>query len=181
MSLPIISADQRLTEKRGIKGCIFGKSGIGKTGDRKTVVFCSTAGHARNVADTFIAADVPAVLVYGEWSKAECKDALARFERGEAQVVVNVAVLTEGWGYPPANYVVLLRPSSFKSTLIQMIDRGLRTIDPKVYQGVAKTDCIVLDFGTSTLLHSSLEQDVNLDGRDFIGEVLQKECPAFGA
>jgi len=29
--LPIIGADQRLAEKRGIKGCIFGKSGIGKT------------------------------------------------------------------------------------------------------------------------------------------------------
>ena len=31
MSLPIISADQRLAERRGVKGCIFGKSGIGKT------------------------------------------------------------------------------------------------------------------------------------------------------
>lgn len=31
MTLPIISADQRLAEKRGVKGCIFGKSGIGKT------------------------------------------------------------------------------------------------------------------------------------------------------
>ena len=31
MSLPIISADQRLAEPRGIKGCIFGKSGSGKT------------------------------------------------------------------------------------------------------------------------------------------------------
>ena len=30
-ALPIISADQRLAERRGIKGCIFGKSGIGKT------------------------------------------------------------------------------------------------------------------------------------------------------
>ncbi|WP_323135631.1 AAA family ATPase [Rickettsia hoogstraalii] len=29
--LPIISADERLAEKRGIKGCIFGKYGIGKT------------------------------------------------------------------------------------------------------------------------------------------------------
>jgi len=29
--LPIISADERLRETRGIKGCIFGKSGIGKT------------------------------------------------------------------------------------------------------------------------------------------------------
>ena len=31
VALPIISADQRLAEPRGIKGCIFGKSGIGKT------------------------------------------------------------------------------------------------------------------------------------------------------
>ena len=31
MTLPIISVDQRLAEKRGIKGVIFGKSGIGKT------------------------------------------------------------------------------------------------------------------------------------------------------
>ena len=31
MALPIISADQRLAEQRGVKGVIFGKSGIGKT------------------------------------------------------------------------------------------------------------------------------------------------------
>ena len=31
MSFPIITADQRLAEKRGIKGCILGPSGIGKT------------------------------------------------------------------------------------------------------------------------------------------------------
>ena len=31
MSLPIISADQRLAETRGVKGVLVGKSGIGKT------------------------------------------------------------------------------------------------------------------------------------------------------
>lgn len=31
MSIPIISASKRMAEKQGIKGCIFGKSGIGKT------------------------------------------------------------------------------------------------------------------------------------------------------
>jgi len=30
-NLPIISADERLKENKGIKGCIFGQSGIGKT------------------------------------------------------------------------------------------------------------------------------------------------------
>jgi len=31
MTLPIISADQRLAERRGVKGVLVGKSGIGKT------------------------------------------------------------------------------------------------------------------------------------------------------
>ena len=31
MSLTIVSADKRLAESRGIKGCICGKSGVGKT------------------------------------------------------------------------------------------------------------------------------------------------------
>lgn len=44
MSFPIITADQRIKEQRGIKGCILGKSGIGKTSllwtvDPKTTLF----------------------------------------------------------------------------------------------------------------------------------------------
>ncbi len=31
MTFPIISADERLAQRKGVKGCIFGKSGIGKT------------------------------------------------------------------------------------------------------------------------------------------------------
>lgn len=43
-TLPIITDDQRLNEMRGIKGCIFGRSGIGKTSllwtlDAKTTLF----------------------------------------------------------------------------------------------------------------------------------------------
>lgn len=50
MNLPIISADERLAEKRGIKGVIFGKSGIGKTSllwtlpDKTTLFFDLEAG-----------------------------------------------------------------------------------------------------------------------------------------
>ncbi|QQR68409.1 MAG: ATP-binding protein [Alphaproteobacteria bacterium] len=50
MTFPIISADERLAEKRGIKGCIFGKSGIGKTSllwtlpPEKTLFFDLEAG-----------------------------------------------------------------------------------------------------------------------------------------
>jgi hypothetical protein len=42
MSLPIITADQRLAEPRGIKGCIFGRSGIGKTSLLWTLLYSTT-------------------------------------------------------------------------------------------------------------------------------------------
>lgn len=152
-----------------------------KAGERKTIVFCSTVAHAQCVADAFVAAGIRAVLIHGELSDAERKVRLAEYETGEAQVVVNVAVLTEGYDYTPTSCVVLLRPSSHKSTLTQMIGRGFRTVDPAEHPGVVKTDCIVLDFGTATLMHGSLEQEANLDGHQHQGEAPTKECPSCEA
>jgi hypothetical protein len=76
---------------------------------------------------------------------------------------------------------VLLRPSSYKSTLIQMVGRGLRVVDPAEHPGVIKTDCVVLDFGTASLRHGSLEQEVDLDGFAGDGEAPIKHCPQCDA
>ena len=152
-----------------------------KAGDRQTVVFCSTVDHANSVTEAFQAAGIPTVLVTGEMGEAERRAALSAYAAGRARVVVNVAVLTEGWDHPPTSCVVLLRPSSFKSTMIQMVGRGLRTVSPEEHPGVIKTDCIVLDFGTSSLLHGSLEQDVDLSGTEGCGEAPTKDCPECGA
>ncbi len=152
-----------------------------KAGDRQTVVFCSTVDHARNVADAFRAAGVPAALVHGDMGDTERKATLAAYDKGEIQVIANVAVLTEGWDHPPTSCVVLLRPSSYKSTMIQMVGRGLRTVNPEEYPGVVKSDCVILDFGTSSLIHGSLEQDVNLDGHQATGEAPTKCCPSCEA
>jgi len=152
-----------------------------KAGDRKTVVFCSTVDHARNVRDAFVADGIHADMIYGDMPTAERRSVLRAFEKGDTQVIVNVAVLTEGWDHQPTSCVILLRPSSYKSTMIQMVGRGLRTVDPNEFPGIVKTDCIVLDFGTSSLLHGCLEQDVNLDGRTGDGEAPTKDCPECGA
>jgi DNA repair protein RadD len=152
-----------------------------KAGDRKTVVFCSTIEHAEDVARSFNAADIPTVFVHGQMSDTERNAVLTEYTEDQAQVIVNVAVLTEGWDHPPTACVVLLRPSSYKSTMIQMIGRGLRTVDPTEHPDIIKKDCIVLDFGTSTLLHGSLEQDVNLDDQMGEGDAPTKECPDCGA
>ena len=152
-----------------------------KARDRKTIVFCSTVEHATDVCTAFNQAGINAVLIHGELSDVERKDRLAAYENGNAQVVVNVAVLTEGYDYTPTSCVVLLRPSSYKSTFIQMVGRGLRTVDPQEFPGLVKTDCIVLDFGTASLMHGALEQEVNLEGHDHDGEAPTKDCPECGA
>lgn len=151
-----------------------------KAGDRRTVVFCSTVAHASHVLESYRAAGVSAAMVTGEMPSTERQHVLKEFDAARIQVLVNVMVLTEGWDCPPVSCVVLLRPSSYKSTMIQMVGRGLRTVDPERYPGILKTDCIVLDFGTSTLTHGSLEQDVNLDGGQK-GEAPKKECPSCQA
>jgi DNA repair protein RadD len=139
--------------------------------DRQTVVFCSTVAHAKHVAEAFSHAGIRAATVEGTVSKQERRAILAAYDRGDFQVITNVAVLTEGWDHQPTSCVVLLRPSSFKSTMIQMIGRGLRKVDPERYPGVVKDDCIVLDFGTSILTHGSIEQDCDLEGAGV------KDCP----
>jgi DNA repair protein RadD len=143
--------------------------------ERQTVAFCSTVQHACHVCDAFTSAGVKAVVVEGEMGDRDRREALAAFYSGEIQVVVNVAVLTEGWDNQPTACVILLRPASYKSTMMQMIGRGLRKVDPERYPNVRKDDCVVLDYGTSILTHGSIEQEVYLEGKG------TKECPACNA
>jgi hypothetical protein len=157
--------------------------------DRYETVFVdsiSVAGRlcfqwCRGQPEAFNAADVPTVMVTGDMGEAERRAVLAAYASGEARVIVNVAVLTEGWDHPPTSCVVLLRPSSYKATMIQMVGRGLRTVDPVEHPGIIKRDCIVLDFGTSSQIHGCLEQDVDLDSQPGTGEAPTKTCPSCEA
>ena len=153
---------------------------IEKAGDRKTVVFCSTIKHAEDLLIEFLEADINAEMVTGETPKSDRAKILNDLTYGDLQVVVNVAVLTEGFDAPPLSCIVLTRPCSQKGTMVQMIGRGLRTIDPEEFPGIVKTDCVVLDFGTSVLTHGSLEDSVNLDDREK-GEAPIKKCPSCEA
>ena len=144
---------------------------------RQTVVFCSTVEHAQDVTESFCEAGIKAALIWGDRTDTERASTLADYSHGKIQVIVNVSVLTEGWDHPPTSCVVLLRPSSHKSTLVQMIGRGLRIVDPQEHPGIIKEDCIVLDFGTSTLIHGSLEQEIQLDPKIPPHEAPQKDCP----
>lgn len=151
-----------------------------KAADRKTIVFCATVRHAIDVAAAFESGGVTAGVVTGDMADGERKATLQRFDKGRLQVLVNVAVLTEGYDSQPVSCVLLLRQCSEKGPMIQMAGRGLRTVDPELYPGVVKKDCIILDFGTSLLTHGNLDQDdglhQELDGEK--GAAIMKVCPS---
>ena len=63
--------------------------------------------------------------VTGETDKNVRANILNDLANGDLQVVVNVAVLTEGFDAPPVSCIVLTRPCSYKATMVQMIGPGL--------------------------------------------------------
>ena len=154
-----------------------------KAGNRQTIIFCSTIAHAETVTAAFTTAGVKTEMVTGDTPDGARRAILTRLDRGETQVVVNVAVLTEGFDSQTVSCIVLLRPCSYKSTMIQMIGRGLRVVDPAIHPGVKKSDCVVLDFGISLMTHGDINTDVNLDGYEGNGEFAapEKHCPECGA
>ena len=148
--------------------------------DRPTVVFCSTVQHAIDIRDSFREMNVEAEAIHSEMPVKQRRAILAAYDRGEIPVLANPMILTEGWDCQLCSCVILLRISSHKSTMIQMVGRGLRKLDPRRYPGRVKKDCLVLDFGISLLTHRNLMADVRLryNGDDQEpGEAKKKDCP----
>ena len=125
-----------------------------KAGDRKTIVFCSTIKHAEDVTKAFRDVGVKAELISGSTSPQDRNGIYTRFKNGTTKVLASVMVLTEGFNEPSVSCIILLRPCSYKSTMIQMIGRGLRTVNPEEYPGVVKKDCIAE--GTMILTNKGL-------------------------
>lgn len=148
--------------------------------ERPTVAFCSTIQHSLDVRDAFREMNVEAESVHGDMPVRERRAILSAYDRGDIPVLANPMILTEGWDCQLCSCVVLLRISSHKSTMIQMVGRGLRKLDPRRYPGRVKQDCLVLDFGISLLTHGDLNADVRLRYKDDdkeTGEVRKKDCP----
>ena len=153
-----------------------------KAADRRSIFFCATVDHADAVAEAFRAAGVTAETISGDMTSRTRADLIARFDRGEVQVLTNCMVLTEGFDSQPVGCIGILRPMLHKGTFIQAIGRGLRRVDPERFPGIVKTDCIVLDFASAALRHGSLEQEISLDDEDHEpGAAPWKTCPSCEA
>lgn len=107
--------------------------------DRRTIAFCVTVNHARNLSRALNHIGVPAGIVHGEMAAADRARALAEFREGRISVLANVAVLTEGFDDPGVSCVAMARPTRSEGLYAQCVGRGTRLAE-------GKTDCLVLDF-----------------------------------
>lgn len=107
--------------------------------DRRTIAFCVTVRHARNLARALNALGVVADLVHGELRPEARARVLREFREGRVQVLSNVGVLTEGFDDPGVSCVAMARPTRSEGLYAQCVGRGTRLAP-------GKTDCLVLDF-----------------------------------
>jgi superfamily II DNA or RNA helicase len=107
--------------------------------DRRTIAFCVTVNHARNLSKALNHIGVPAGIVHGEMAAADRARALYDFRTGRIAVLANVAVLTEGFDDPGVSCVAMARPTRSEGLYAQCVGRGTRLAE-------GKRDCLILDF-----------------------------------
>lgn len=148
--------------------------------ERPTVAFTGTVDQAHQTAKAFNEAGIPSAPMWGEMPKSLREATIQAYIDNKIRLLTNANMLTEGFDHPPTSCVMILRNSSSKSALIQMVGRGLRPLIGEEYTGMIKRDCIVLDFGSSTKKHGSLEQEVLLNPIKGDGIAPKKACPSCG-
>ena len=128
---------------------------------RPTILFAPTVAVATALADVVNtrAGSTRAVAVSGRSSGEDRAGAIRAFAAGERQVLVNCALLTEGFDAPPTACVAVARPTKSRALYAQMIGRGTR-ISPET----GKTDLLVLDFTGRCVDHTLMTPAAILDG-----------------
>ncbi|MDV3157525.1 MAG: helicase-related protein [Candidatus Phytoplasma australasiaticum] len=125
------------------------KNWYDKAKERQTVIFCYDIAHAEAITKVFKDKNIKTEIVHHYIDNPEQRKIFNDFQTGKIQVIVNVYTLTEGWDCQIVSCVVILRPNSSRSTIKQMIGRGLRIVDHDIYPNILKEDCLILDFGNS--------------------------------
>lgn len=101
-----------------------------------SVVFCQSIRQSELLRDVLSRMGVSSAIVHSQMEPAERRMHLADFERGDANVILNVGVLTLGWDWPPVRKLFIARPTRSQSRYIQMFGRGIRPL-PGVVDGWA--------------------------------------------
>ena len=144
----------------------------------RTVVFADFVANAEKFVAEFKEKGIDAVVIHGELSDVDRKEALRAHAAGA--VLVNCMVLTEGWDSPETSCCILARGCGSVGTYLQIVGRVLRTAP-------GKAEALLIDLtGRSFEDHGPPDSDrvYSLTGKGILAkdeiEGEQAYCPVCG-
>lgn len=161
---------------------------------RQTVAFCTDVAHAKALRDVFVRNGVRAEAIWSDDPQRRAK--LAAFRTGDVDVVVNVAILIEGYDYWGVECILLAAPTKSPSRMVQQIGRGTRLeegVNNLVEWKSANPDkqvkeaCLILDCVDNTGKHSlvtlpsifGMSKDLDLQGQNVVAALKAIEDAQF--
>lgn len=100
--------------------------------------FGVTVAHTRRLAAAFARAGVATVCVWGSQASAERVAAFNAWRQGNAQLLVNCAIVSEGIDLPALRTIIIARPTRSRRLYLQIIGRGTRPAP-------GKSECLILE------------------------------------
>jgi|GEM_PF-2596099 ATP-dependent helicase IRC3 len=96
-----------------------------KAQGQKTIAFCASVEHAKDLAGDFAARGIPSAFISGE--TPDRSQLIEQFRSGTLRFLSNFGVLTEGFDDPSIECVLLARPTTSPLVYSQCLGRGLRS------------------------------------------------------
>lgn len=93
---------------------------------RKTICYCTSVKHSKQMAQRFNNAGIPAAHIDGATDKRERARMIESFRKNEIAVLCNVDLISEGFDVPDCSCAILLRPTQSLTLFIQQSMRCMR-------------------------------------------------------
>lgn len=100
-------------------------------GSMRALGFCVSVAHARFMAETFVAAGIPALAVSGDTPTIDRQRALEDLKARRVNVLFAADLFNEGLDLPDVDTVLFLRPTESATIFLQQLGRGLRRTPDK--------------------------------------------------
>ena len=140
------------------------KTWLEKGENKQTILFAPSIAMSKKFAKEFNQNGIKAEHLEGTMKKADRKERLEAFRKGEIKVICNVDLISEGFDMSDADCVILTRPTESLAMFMQQAFRAMRYREGKT--------AIILDHANNIALHGEIDQifDWSLEGKNARGE-----------
>ena len=113
--------------------------------NRQAIAYCTSVKHSEQTAQMFCDNGISAVSIDGSMSQKERNKRMELFRKGDAQVLCNCNLISEGVTLPNASVALLLRPTMSLPLFIQQACRVLTPVKGK--------KAVIIDFVNNVQKH----------------------------